>query len=238
MDHFDLIAPLYDLFVRLPVSKQFQELLNLPVEGLLLDAGGGTGRVSHRIRAPIGKLIVCDLSHAMLRQAKVKKGLTTVRAKAEQLPFADNVFERVVIVDALHHFHDQQTAIRDLVRVLKPGGRMVIEEPDRDRFLVKLLIVAEQMAFMRSRILRMADIAGLLMQEGLVPCIVRGSSFASWVVADKATTMFGIPASTGMPTGTLETEFFEGLNAGDARRSPVAAPPTCLRRSRRSWRPA
>ena len=47
-DHFDFIAPLYDRIVRLPVSSRLCELLKLPTDGILLDAGGGTGRVSSR----------------------------------------------------------------------------------------------------------------------------------------------------------------------------------------------
>jgi len=52
-DHFDFIAPLYDRIVRLPVSSRLCELLKLPTDGILLDAGGGTGRVSSRLRSVV-----------------------------------------------------------------------------------------------------------------------------------------------------------------------------------------
>ena len=47
------------------------------------------------------------------------------------------------MVDALHHVADQEATIRELWRLLKPGGRIIIEEPDIRRFEVKLLALIE-----------------------------------------------------------------------------------------------
>jgi ubiquinone/menaquinone biosynthesis C-methylase UbiE len=185
-DHFDWIAPIYDRIVRLPVPKRFHELLKLPESGTLLDAGGGTGRVASRLNASAAsRLVVSDLSLPMLKQSRILHGLHAVRARSEQLPFADATFDRVIAVDAFHHFFDQRTAIREFVRVLKPEGRLVIEEPDRDRLIVRMLAVAEKMILMRSRIHSMKEILTMVAAEGMTACIERGSGFASWVIADK-----------------------------------------------------
>ncbi|OQY37129.1 MAG: hypothetical protein B6243_01300, partial [Anaerolineaceae bacterium 4572_5.2] len=66
----------------------------------------------------------------------------------ERFPFPDNSFDRALVVDALHHFHNQEQAIAELVRVLKKGGRLVIEEPDIHRFAIKLVALAEKAALM------------------------------------------------------------------------------------------
>jgi ubiquinone/menaquinone biosynthesis C-methylase UbiE len=184
-DHFDVFAPWYDRVVRLPVATRLPELLALPAAGILLDAGGGTGRISAHLKPMVGALVVCDLSLPMLRQAQRKNRLSTVQARAEQLPFAENTFDRVIVADALHHFNDQRAAIRDLLRVLKPGGRLVIEEPDRVRFIIKLLAFAEKMILMRSRIHTMKEIMDMVSAEGAGARIERGSGFLSWIVADK-----------------------------------------------------
>jgi demethylmenaquinone methyltransferase/2-methoxy-6-polyprenyl-1,4-benzoquinol methylase len=187
-DHFDLIAPWYDRIVRLPVSDRLAEALRLPDDGILLDAGGGTGRSSFHLLPLVGRLAICDASLPMLRQALAKGGMDTTQALAEALPFRDNAFDRVMAVDALHHFFDQRAAIKELVRVLKPGGRLLIEEPDRRRWIIKILAVAEKTAFMRSHINRMTDIAAMIADEGLAARIENGNRFTAWVIADKPLT--------------------------------------------------
>ena len=137
LDHFGILAPFYDRAIRLREPERFIKLANLPVDGALLDVGGGTGRVSHALRGMAHLLVVADVSFGMLRQAKEKDGLETVCSHSEGLPFADGAFSRVIMVDALHHVCDHQETAQELWRVVKPGGRIVIEEPDIDTAIVK-----------------------------------------------------------------------------------------------------
>ncbi len=88
-------------------------------------------------------------------------------SEVESLPYADDSFERVLVVDALHHFGNQQEAIAELVRVLKPGGRMVIEEPDFNRFVVKMIAFAEKVALMQSHFYYPAEIGEMVAAHGL-----------------------------------------------------------------------
>ena len=110
-DHFDFLARIYDRVIPPPDPERLGELLHLPADGWLLDAGGGTGRVSASLREQVDGLVVSDLSAGMLGQARAKQGLYPVRAHAETLPFPDRRFSRVLVVDALHHFCDQRDAI-------------------------------------------------------------------------------------------------------------------------------
>ncbi|MGD8653957.1 MAG: class I SAM-dependent methyltransferase, partial [Desulfobacterales bacterium] len=138
MDHFDFMAPFYDRLAAKPDMGHFQQLLKLPCDGRLLDAGGGTARISSHLSGLIRQVVVSDLSYRMLKQAS-RKPVLPVGARVEQLPFPDETFDRILIVDALHHFSDQHGALRDLLRVLKGGGRLVIEEYDLSHMGVKLL---------------------------------------------------------------------------------------------------
>ena len=184
IDHFDLIASAYDRIIGIPDVAHLQQLLQLPTRGWLLDGGGGTGRVSDQLRPMVGNVVVSDLSHRMLKEAR-EKTVYPVRGHAEQLPFADNRFERVLVVDALHHFCDQQDAIRDLNRVLKPGGRMVIEEPDFNRRALKILAVAEKIFLMRSHFHTPEQIRDMVAACGLAAAIIKNNDFRAWIVADK-----------------------------------------------------
>lgn len=183
--HFDLLAHIYDRVMHKREMAELAELMNLPTDGLLLDAGGGTGRASHAYRTQVGGIVISDLSRPMLEQARQKNALMPTQTIAEALPFADETFARIIVVDALHHFINQQEVLKELLRVLRPGGRLVIEEPDISRFSIKLLAVAEKLALMRSHFFALETIEKMIKREGLQTEVRRGNSFASWVIVDK-----------------------------------------------------
>ena len=184
-DHFNLLAPFYERVIPPPDSGRLKNILDLPISGRLLDAGGGTGRVSSSLRPYVDELILTDVSLGMLQQAKQKKLFTISLAHAESLPFPAELFDRVLVVDALHHFCDQEIAIAELLRVLKTGGRMVIEEPDLNRFRVKMIAVAEKVALMRSHFYAPEKISEFVVGQGYSPRIERDDQITAWIVVDK-----------------------------------------------------
>ncbi len=183
--HFDILAPVYDRCVRLIDPLRLQRLLNLPQGAWLLDAGGGTGRVGYRLRPKAGHLVISDLSLAMLKQAGRKGDLLPVQTHVESLPFPGAIFDGILVVDALHHFCDQEACIAELVRVLKPGGRLVIEEPDISRASIRWLALAEKLALMKSRFLTSEAIGRLLRARGLETTVETDGRWIFWVAATK-----------------------------------------------------
>jgi demethylmenaquinone methyltransferase/2-methoxy-6-polyprenyl-1,4-benzoquinol methylase len=159
-NHFNLIAGFYDLARPFRISKFLIELLSLSPDHRLLDAGGGTGRISTVLRSMVKGVFVADPSFGMNHRA-VDKGLPTVCAQAEFLPFSSGSFERVIMVDALHHVLDQRQSVYELFRVLVPGGRIVIIEPDINQFIVGFIAIFEKALLMRSHFLSGDNIAGL-----------------------------------------------------------------------------
>jgi ubiquinone/menaquinone biosynthesis C-methylase UbiE len=181
-DHFDVLAPIYDRAIPFARLELMLKMVNLPVAGSLLDAGGGTGRVTAALRPYVRQALVADFSAGMLAQAR-GKGLAGVNTPAEHLPFADETFERVLMVDALHHVHSQAQTVAELWRVLKPGGRLVIEEPDVRTWQVKVVAVVEKLALMRSHFLAPPQIAALLPPQARVKIEIEG--YNAWVIAEK-----------------------------------------------------
>lgn len=152
-DHFSLVAPIYEQVISNVNLEMLQSLLALEPTTRLLDAGGGTGRVSALLSQQVERVVLTDVSWGMLLLARGKDGLQPAHAHAERLPFPSNSFDRILMVDAFHHVCDQGQTAAEMLRVLAPGGRIVVEEPDIRSFKVKLVAVAEKLALMRSRFL-------------------------------------------------------------------------------------
>ena len=130
----------------------------VPAGGRLLDLGGGTGalaaRLAERLRAAV---TVLDASPHMLRHAEGLPGVTPVGGDAEAMPFADDAFDAVLVSDAFHHFGAPPTAAREMARVVRPGGGVVVLEPDPALWAVRLVAAAECLAgepghFMKPRV--------------------------------------------------------------------------------------
>jgi demethylmenaquinone methyltransferase/2-methoxy-6-polyprenyl-1,4-benzoquinol methylase len=181
-DHFDVLAPVYDRAIPFSRLELMLKMVTLPVDGLLLDAGGGTGRVAAALSPYVRKAFVADFSRGMLAQAR-GKGLSGVQAPAENLPFGDGTFERIIMVDALHHVHHQAQTIAELWRVLRAGGILVIEEPDVRTWQVKIVAVVEKLALMRSHFLTPQKISDLFPSEAKVSIETEG--YNAWVIIQK-----------------------------------------------------
>lgn len=162
-DLFSWIAPLYDRLFR-PPDREMLLWLNIRGGELVLDVGGGTGRVTSILR-DAGRVIVIDPSLGMLAQAK-KRGLMVCCARAEALPFASEIADVVVVVDAFHHFSDHLRAAGELMRVLKKGGRLFVEEPDITNLAVKFLALGENFLFMRSRFYNFVTLSRFFLDQG------------------------------------------------------------------------
>jgi demethylmenaquinone methyltransferase/2-methoxy-6-polyprenyl-1,4-benzoquinol methylase len=184
LNHFDLLAPFYDRVIKSSDRKRLAEILDLPISGRLLDAGGGTGRIAEGLVDRAGRVVVSDSSLKMLHQARSKEGLDLVGGETERLPFPDGCFERVLIVDSFHHLADQARSLTELWRVLTPGGLLVIEEPDIRRIAVKLVALAEKLTLFRSHFIPAERIATLL-EEYDAQATVHREGHTAWVVGEK-----------------------------------------------------
>ncbi len=185
LDHFSLVAPFYDwVFGGMP-SDRLHALLDLPAEGWLLDAGGGTGRIAETLRGQVGGMAVVDVSPGMVARARHKADLNASQARVQQLPFADDAFDRIIVVDAWHHFDDQPGAVREMVRVLAPGGRLVVEDFNIDRFGVKLLALGEHLLLMGSRFHTPAQMRQLFAPHASRVTVHDEHALNYWVVVEK-----------------------------------------------------
>ncbi|MFA0743163.1 MAG: hypothetical protein DFNUSKGM_003296 [Candidatus Fervidibacter sacchari] len=95
---------------------------------LILDLGCGTGG-SFSLLRNFGTVVGLDVSPLALKFAKEKGMKHLVLGSAENLPFADNCFDIVAVLDVLEHLDDDCQALREIWRVLKPNGVIVFTVP-------------------------------------------------------------------------------------------------------------
>ena len=121
------------------LMKQFAVQLTSARKGhIILDLAGGTGDLAAQL-APLvgdtGKVILCDINNSMLAEGRnrlIDAGLVGnvdyLQADAERLPFADDQLNTITMAFGLRNVTRKEVALKSMLRVLKPGGRLVVLE--------------------------------------------------------------------------------------------------------------
>lgn len=117
-----------------------QDIVRVCPAGQIADLGTGPGWLLMHLRqaAPDLKLKGVDISPAMVKQARINLAsagildLPVVEGAAQNLPFPDRSFEAVVSTGSLHHWKDTARALREIYRVLAPGGHALLYDIVRD----------------------------------------------------------------------------------------------------------
>ena len=102
------------------------ELCGPRVGDRALDVGAGPALLSGALAPLVARAVALDPSQAMLDNAPA--GVERVVGEAEAMPFADGSFDLVTVVNTLHHVADMEGTLGEMVRVLAPGGRIVVQD--------------------------------------------------------------------------------------------------------------
>ena len=103
-------------------------------DDIVLDVAAGTGLVARALAGQVDHVTALDSTAAMIaegRRRAAEEGhanLRFVSGSAERLPLPDASFTLVVTRFSLHHFADPTPAVAEMVRVLRPGGRLVVKD--------------------------------------------------------------------------------------------------------------
>jgi demethylmenaquinone methyltransferase/2-methoxy-6-polyprenyl-1,4-benzoquinol methylase len=140
---FTSVASKYDIMNDLMsvglhrIWKRFAVgLANVHEGQRVLDIAGGSGDISRLFLNKVGsrgQVVLTDINNAMLRVGRDRlldegKATPTAQCDAELLPFPDNYFDCVSIAFGLRNVTHKDAALREMHRVLKPGGRVIVLE--------------------------------------------------------------------------------------------------------------
>lgn len=142
---FDSVASRYDVMNDLMsagihrIWKRFTiELSGVRRGQRVLDIAGGTGDLAAKFSPLVGKegeVVLADINASMLRVGRdrlidqgVPGTLYFVQADAQYLPFPDDHFDCITIAFGLRNVTDKALALRSMLRILKPGGRLLVLE--------------------------------------------------------------------------------------------------------------
>ena len=140
---FDSVAPKYDLMNDLMSMglhrawKAYTVLVANVREGQqVLDIAGGTGDLALAFApkvGPSGRVVHTDINEAMLREGRDRLlnagvSLPTLVCDAEKLPFPENHFDVVTVAFGLRNMTHKDAALREMNRVIKPGGKLLVLE--------------------------------------------------------------------------------------------------------------
>jgi demethylmenaquinone methyltransferase / 2-methoxy-6-polyprenyl-1,4-benzoquinol methylase len=133
---FDDVAARYDLtndVLSLGLDRRWRRAVVKAVAvspgERVLDLAAGTGTSSEPFRVAGAEVVACDFSLGMLREGKRQRAhLPFVAGDAMRLPFSDTSFDAVTISFGLRNVYDPDAGLAEMLRVTRPGGRLVVCE--------------------------------------------------------------------------------------------------------------
>ena len=141
---FDRIAPVYDAMNRVMTVGLDRRWRKLAVSEVVwpgdrvLDACCGTGDLAVEAERRGGRVVGLDFSEKMLERARRKSGaIEWVQGDALALPFGDGEFDAATVGFGVRNLADLEGGLRELARVLKPGGKLAVLEITRPRGVLR-----------------------------------------------------------------------------------------------------
>lgn len=124
------------------IQRRALELLKTVPGQRVLDLGCGPGDGAVALARGGVDAIGLDYSQGMLDAAKKERLVQgrLARGDAGRLPFRDGAFDKIVCTNSFHHYPDHVAALREMRRVLKPGGLLVLVDPRKDNVFGRLAI--------------------------------------------------------------------------------------------------
>ena len=130
----NLVVKLQEFTYTIGASKRIQimsEYTDVKPNDIILDTGGNTGKITEAYSKNCKEVIVLEPKRSIVEYGRSHRpNIKFIEGGAENIPLPDNYFDKVVASASFHHFSDQDKALEEMKRVLKPDGKIIILEID------------------------------------------------------------------------------------------------------------
>lgn len=150
MKDFDRVYKYYDSFMKalkLYKDEEILEALDLKGNETVLDIGGGTGYIASKISPKCNKVLVLDESKKMLSKVKKMDNIIPMVGDATAITLDSGSVDVVLLTDVVHHIENQDALIREINRVLRTHGKILILDFERSHWKTKVIRFFEYFIF-------------------------------------------------------------------------------------------
>jgi SAM-dependent methyltransferase len=153
--------------LRLKALKRLLQPIAASERCLLLTCGDNNGAMNYFLRELGGAWSWADLEDHAIAEMSALLNDPVLHVREDSMPFADGEFDRIVVIDVHEHVDDPSIVSRELARILKPGGQMIVTTPNGDEtklaVRIKNLVGMSKEAYGHKRVgLTAAEIEALM----------------------------------------------------------------------------
>ncbi|MGC9779179.1 MAG: class I SAM-dependent methyltransferase [Candidatus Heimdallarchaeota archaeon] len=186
MNIFSKVAHKYDKIVGTFDLNSIIDYMPLDDKTLLVDLGGGTGRVAKDLQNYVNDCLVFDLSYEMLQQAKSKtNAFILLQGSSDELPIKSNSINQIFLNDSLHHIRKYRETLDECYRSLKPNGKLIIREFDK-KYIGNIFLRFFEFIFgFKSKFFSVKEISTLCQEIGFSVTVNKPNKSTFILVAEK-----------------------------------------------------
>ena len=167
----NFIVKLQEFTYTIGASKRIKvmsEYIDIRPNEILLDIGGNTGKVTEAYSNSCKEVVVLEPKRSVVEYGRSRRpNIKFMEGEAENIPLPDEYFDKVVASASFHHFSDQDEALEEMNRVLKPDGKIIILEIDPNTPSGKRLKVCETLFHTGAKLYQLSKLSEKIEEHNL-----------------------------------------------------------------------
>jgi|GEM_PF-1845243 ubiquinone/menaquinone biosynthesis C-methylase UbiE len=190
MSIYDFFENIYYLISRQPHPNLVDLILKqwnlLKPKSRVIDIGAGEGNLALELLNHVDvHFELCDIDRKKLSSIPLNPSISVNVTDAKELDFPDESFDTAFCINALHHFESPDLSIKEIIRVLKKNGRLLIVDFERQSLLTRTFGIVATLQRRHCRFFTLSELTQSLESLGLKTQPVKINHFQIAVIGEK-----------------------------------------------------